>query len=317
MKRTGFLYDQRYLMHDTGAYHPEQPDRLLAIFKGIQEAGLLEKLRVITAQPADMKWIETVHSRSYINRFEEVCLCGNSTFDCTDNQMCTQTFETAVLAVGGVLDMCRLVVSGELDNGFCAVRPPGHHAEAEEGMGFCYFNNIAIAARYLQLEHGIGKVFIFDFDVHHGNATQHTFEADPTVFYYSMHEHPSFAFPGTGREFEKGVGKGFGFTRNVPMLPGSGDKEYKEHIEHEFISAVETFGPEVILVSAGFDGHADDDMSDIRLSTEFYTWLMKIIVELAGKHCRGRLVSVLEGGYCIARLPELARNHVQVLLNSR
>jgi acetoin utilization deacetylase AcuC-like enzyme len=317
MKKTGFLYDQRFLLHDTGDYHPEQPERLLAVFKGIQDGGLLDRLKLISAMPADLKWIETVHSRDYIRRFEEICLCGNSTFDCSDNQMCTETFETAILAVGGILEVCRQVMVGELDNAFCAVRPPGHHAEAEEGMGFCYFNNVAIAAKYLQMAHDIKKVFIIDFDVHHGNATQHTFEPDPTVFYYSIHEHPSFAFPGTGREFEQGAGQGFGFTRNLPMLPGSGDAEYKKYIEQDMIPAVETFEPEIILVSAGFDGHTDDDMSGIDLTTDFYTWIMEKIVELAIKYCQGKLISLLEGGYCIQRLPELARNHVQVLLNSR
>ncbi|MGB6013014.1 MAG: histone deacetylase, partial [Desulfobacterales bacterium] len=303
MKRTGFLYDERYLLHDTGPNHPESPERLKAIYQGIKQAGLLPNLTLIQAMPADLKWIETVHSKNYINRFEAACRSGNSTFDTPDNQMCAETFETALLAVGGVIDSVRQVMTGQIDNAFCAVRPPGHHAEREFAMGFCYFNNVAIAARYLQAKWDIQRVGIVDFDAHHGNGTQHIFEEDPTVFYYSIHQHPTFAFPGTGRVFETGEGEGFGTTRNYPVLPGHGDKEYQGLVERDLMPVMEAFSPEVILVSAGFDAHVDDDMSDIQISTGGYSRIMQRIVALA-EHCsNGRLISVLEGGYCIKRLP--------------
>lgn len=315
MKRTGFLYDERYLLHDTGTNHPESPERLKAIYQGIKQAGLLPNLTLIQAMRADLEWIETVHSKNYIKRFEAACRSGNSTFDSPDNQMCAETFETALLAVGGVLDTVRQVMTGQIDNVFCAVRPPGHHAEREFAMGFCYFNNVAIAARYLQAEWAIQRVGIVDFDVHHGNGTQHIFEEDPTVFYYSIHQHPTFAFPGTGRVFETGEGEGVGTIRNYPVLPGHGDKEYQGLVERDLMPVMEAFSPEVILVSAGFDAHVDDDMSDIQLSTEGFSRIMQRIVALA-QHCsNGRLISVLEGGYCIKRLPELAVNHVKILLN--
>ena len=315
MKRTGFLYDERYLLHDTGPNHPESPERLKAIYQGIKQAGLLPNLTLIQAMRADLEWIETVYSKNYIKRFEAACRSGNSTFDSPDNQMCAETFETALLAVGGVLDTVRQVMTGQIDNVFCAVRPPGHHAECEFAMGFCYFNNVAIAARYLQAEWAIQRVGIVDFDVHHGNGTQHIFEEDPTVFYYSIHQHPTFAFPGTGRVFETGEDEGVGTTRNYPVLPGHGDKEYQGLVERDLMPVMEAFSPEVILVSAGFDAHVDDDMSDIQLSTEGYSRIMQRIVALA-EHCsNGRLISVLEGGYCIKRLPELAANHVKILLN--
>lgn len=315
MKRTGFLYDERYLLHDTGPNHPESPERLKAIYQGIKQAGLLPNLTLIQAMRADLEWIETVHSKNYIKRFEAACRSGNSTFDSPDNQMCAETFETALLAVGGVLDTVRQVMTGQIDNVFCAVRPPGHHAEREFAMGFCYFNNVAIAARYLQAEWAIQRVGIVDFDVHHGNGTQHIFEEDPTVFYYSIHQHPTFAFPGTGRVFETGEGEGVGTIRNYPVLPGHGDKEYQGLVERDLMPVMEAFSPEVILVSAGFDAHVDDDMSDIQLSTEGFSRIMQRIVALA-QHCsNGRLISVLEGGYCIKRLPELAVNHVKILLN--
>ena len=316
MNKTGFLYDERYLLHDTGPYHPEVPARLEAIYKGIKDANLLSMLTLINASHADLKWIETVHERDYINRFKEACLAGKKIFDSPDNQMCSETYDTALLAVGGILDTINLVMKNKIDNAFCAVRPPGHHAETNKAMGFCYFNNVAIAARYLQKEWNIKKVGIVDFDVHHGNGTQHIFEQDPSVFYYSIHQHPSFGYPGTGREFEKGSGLGYGFTLNSPVLPDQGDSEYKKFFENDLFAAFKTFKPEVIIVSAGFDAHIDDDMSDIRLSTEGFSWIMEKIVEMAGIYSNGRLISVLEGGYSLKRLPELAKNHVEILLNS-
>ena len=315
MKKTGFLYDERYLLHDTGPGHPESADRLRAIYQGIKDADLLSKLTIIQGSRADLKWVETVHAKNYIDRFAAACRSGNSMFDYPDNQICADTFETALLAVGGVLDAAGQVIMGKLDNVFCAVRPPGHHAEYDQAMGFCYFNNVAIAARYLQIEWGIQRVGIVDFDVHHGNGTQHIFEEDPDVFYYSIHQHPTFAFPGTGRAFETGSGEGTGSTRNYPVLPGHGDKEYLGLIQRDLIPVIEAFSPEVIIVSAGFDAHVDDDMSDIKLSTQGYTRIMERIVALAELYSNGRVISVLEGGYCLKRLPELAANHVKVLLS--
>ena len=316
MNKTGFLYDERFQLHKTGHYHPEVPDRLPRVYQGIQEAGLLSSLILIKGSPADMKWIELVHDGPYVQRFEKACQLGESTFDSADNQMCCETYETSLLAVGGILDVVDQLMEGELDNAFCAVRPPGHHAEVRNAMGFCYFNNVAIAARYLQNKWGIQRVGIIDFDVHHGNGTQHIFERDPTVFYYSIHEHPSFAYPGTGREFESGKDSGYGFTKNSPVLPGQGDDEYKRLLQRDLLPAFDGFKPEVILVSAGFDAHIDDDMSDMRLSTEGFSWIMQKIVELAKRYSKGRVISVLEGGYSLKRLPELAKNHIEILLNA-
>lgn len=315
MKKTGFLFDERYLLHETGPYHPEVPERLLAIFNGLKEADLISKIVPIQADRADRKWIETVHEANYIDRFGDACFSGKKNFDHPDNQMCSETYDTAFLAVGGILKTIDRVMQGKLDNAFCAVRPPGHHAERSSAMGFCYFNNVAIAARYLQGKWGIGKVGIIDFDVHHGNGTQHIFEQDPSVFYYSIHQHPSFAYPGTGREFEYGAGSGHGYTKNNPVLPGQGDDEYKRLITENLLIDFDRFRPEVILVSAGFDAHADDDMSDMNLTTQCYSWMMEKIMELADRYAGGRLISVLEGGYSLKRLPELAKNHVKILLN--
>lgn len=316
MNKTGFLYDLRYLLHDTGPYHPEMAERLEMIYKGIEASGLMPHLTRIAAQRAEVKWVENVHTHDYVRRFEELCLSGHQSMDHQDNQMCTDTYETAFLAVGGILETLRMVMEGEIDNAFCAVRPPGHHAEKNQAMGFCYFNNVAIAARYLQKAHGIQRVGIIDIDVHHGNGTQHIFEHDQSVFYYSIHQHPSFAYPGTGREFEEGIGNGRGFTKNSPVLPGQSDDEYRGLVDTDLLPSIDHFKPEVLLISTGFDAHEDDEMSDVNLSTQGYTWIMESIMQLARKYCQGRLVSVLEGGYCLPRLPELAANHVKVLLEA-
>ena len=314
MKRTGLLYDERFLKHRTGANHPELPERLTAIYNGIRDRGLLEHLQVIPAQAAPRMWIETVHDRDYVDRFEAACRNGQESFESPDNQMCADTYDVALLAVGGILEIADRIVNGELDNAFCAVRPPGHHAEKAKAMGFCYFNNVAVAASYLQTQWLIERVAIIDFDVHHGNGTQAIFEDDPTVFYYSIHEHPSFAYPGTGRAFDNGVQRGTGYTRNTTVLPGQGDDFYREAVENELRPAISHFRPQVIILSTGFDAHVDDDMADISLSTAGYAWMMDEIMKLGDQVADGKLISVLEGGYCLERLPELAADHVQALL---
>lgn len=313
MKRTGFLYDERYLQHVTFGGHPESPARLIAIYKHLEATGMLEKLTRITGEPANQRWIEAVHKIQYIMRFEEACIMGFPDIDHQDNSICRETYEVALLAVGGILKTIDEMMDGKIDNAFCAVRPPGHHAEVDHAMGFCFFNNIAIAARYLQRKWGIERVGIIDFDVHHGNGTQHTFEEDPSVYYYSIHEHPSFAYPGTGREFEKGKGAGNGTTLNSPVLPGRGDEEYRKMILKDLVPAFDAFHPEVLLVSAGFDGHKSDLMSNVNLSTECYDFITDEILKIADRHTEGRTISILEGGYNLDILPMLVENHIRKL----
>jgi acetoin utilization deacetylase AcuC-like enzyme len=313
MKRTGFLYDDRYLLHVTFEGHPESPARLRSIHSRLASSGVLEKLIVISAEAANQRWIESVHKIQYVMRFEEACLMGFEDFDHQDNSVCRDTFEIALLAVGGILRTIDEMMNGAIDNAFCAVRPPGHHAEVDTAMGFCFFNNVAIAAKYLQKKWGIGRVGIIDFDVHHGNGTQHTFENDPTVFYYSIHEHPSFAYPGTGREFEAGKGEGNGYTLNSPVLPGRGDDEYRRMIMKDLVPTFDAFRPEVILLSAGFDAHESDLMSGVNLTTEGYDFITEEILKLVDRHAGGRVVSVLEGGYNLDVLPILVENHIKKL----
>jgi acetoin utilization deacetylase AcuC-like enzyme len=313
MKRTGFVYDDRYLLHDTGGYHPESPERLKAIYKRLSESGMLEKLTLIPADRANQRWIETVHNIHYIMRFDEACISGINEFEHPDNAICRETYDTAFLAVGGVLKAIDMIMEGEIDNAFCAVRPPGHHAEVDKPMGFCYFNNVAIAARYVQKQYDIKRVAIIDFDVHHGNGTQHIFDRDPSVFYYSIHEHPSFAYPGTGREFEVGIGEGDGCTVNSPVLPGRGDDEYRRLIMQDLVPAIKTFKPEFIILSAGFDAHESDLMSGTNLSTDGYDFVSEVIMNLVNRFTGGRVVSVLEGGYHLDVLPVLVENHIKML----
>ena len=313
MLRTGFLYDPRFLLHETGGDHPECPDRLRVIIHALEQSGLMAQLVPIQAETSKQRWIETVHHIRYILRFEESCAFGMPNIDHDENHICRDTYDVAMLAVGGVLKAVDAVMSGEVSNAFCAVRPPGHHAEPDRAMGFCYFNNVAIAARYLQEKWGIGRIGIIDFDVHHGNGTQHIFERDPTVFYYSIHEHPSFAYPGTGRDFDIGLGEGEGFTKNSPMLPGRGDVDYRKRLTEDLLPAMSAFQPQFLLLSAGFDAHADDLMSGINLSTEGYDFISRLLTDLAARFCAGRMVSVLEGGYHLGILPLLVSNHIKHL----
>ncbi|MCG6930465.1 MAG: histone deacetylase [Desulfofustis sp.] len=314
MNTTGFVFDERYLLHKTFNGHPECAERLLSIIGGLSTAGLLEKLMLIKAEPADQRWIEAVHNIRYIMKFEEACLWGLPDFDHADNSICRDTYEVAQLAVGGVLKAIDAVMQGEVTNAFCAVRPPGHHAEVNQALGFCYFNNVAIGARYLQRQYGVDKVCIIDFDVHHGNGTQHIFDTDNTVFYYSIHEHPSFAYPGTGREFETGYSGGEGFTLNSTILPGRGDEEYREKLLGDLVPAFESFAPEAVLLSAGFDAHESDLMSGTSLTTEGYDFINDTIMELVNTHTNGKVVSVLEGGYQLDILPVLVTNHIRKLM---
>jgi len=274
----------------------------------------MDKLFPIAAEPANQKWIEAVHSIHYIVRIKDACLMGLPDVDHQDNSICRDTYDIALLAAGGVLKAIDQLMAGRIDNAFCAVRPPGHHAETEKAMGFCFFNNVAIGARYLQQHWGLEKIAIIDFDVHHGNGTQQIFENDSSVFYYSIHEHPSFAYPGTGRDFERGSAEGEGYTLNTPILPGRGDMDYRKKLTTDMIPAIKSFEPEVILVSAGFDGHSSDLMSGINLSAEGYKLISETIMNLANRYTGGRLISVLEGGYNLDILPSLVADHLKVLI---
>jgi acetoin utilization deacetylase AcuC-like enzyme len=295
MAKTGYLFDSIFLEHETGAFHPECPERLRAINDKLKKAGFYRDLVKISPKKPDMKYIEMVHTREYIQAMKEDIQCGKPAVDYGDTAVCTRSYDVAIMAVGGCLRVCDSVMKGDVTCAFCAVRPPGHHAERRSAAGFCIFNNIAIMTKYLQARHGLDRIAIVDWDVHHGNGTQHTFESDDSVLYISLHQYPHY--PGSGSSMERGRGMGQGFTMNFPMPAGSGDKEYIALFDDGICPAIEKFDPQIILVSAGFDAHRADHLSSIKLSTEAYAEFTKRLMETAGKCCGGKIIAVLEGGY--------------------
>lgn len=221
--------------------------------------------------------------------------------------------EAAFRACGGVMAGIDAVADAECDNVFCAVRPPGHHAESDRAMGFCLLNNIAVGARYAQRIHGLKKIFVLDWDVHHGNGTQEIFYEDETVFYFSIHQFP--LYPGTGHREETGRNRGNGFTRNVPLPAGSGDDDYRKVIQIEFQESISSFQPDLIMISAGFDAHRDDPLAQMNVSSNGFAELTQLVKDVAGRCCNGRIVSVLEGGYDLEALADSVCAHIQVLLH--
>lgn len=305
---TGLVYDKRYLEHDPGEWHPECSARLSSIMAYLEKQPWFSNIKIIEPRPADMFRIEEMHSKDYIRRAEEACQKGYPSLDCPDVGICSDSFDVAKLAVGGALALGDSVMKGEIQNGMALVRPPGHHAEKNEAMGFCIFNNIAILARYLQKNHSLDKILIFDWDVHHGNGTQHAFEEDSSVLYVSIHQYPFY--PGTGAYNETGKGQAKGTTLNCPMPAGSGDDDYKQIIQEKILPRIKNFKPDAVLVSAGFDAYVEDPISQICLSTEMFGWMTDCLMEVAQEFSGGKILSLLEGGYNIDRLGECVEAHL-------
>jgi len=310
--RTGLVYGDIYLQHKTGAGHPERPQRLVAIVDRLKKKELLPHLLTIEPRAAAEQWLTTVHTPDYVKRVKQSCQAGVGHVDTPDAPAGRGSYEVAIAAVGGTLAAIDAVVEGKIANAFCAVRPPGHHARPSRAMGFCLFNNVAIAARYIQRKHKLAKVLIVDWDVHHGNGTQEMFYDDPTVFYFGIHQSPFY--PGTGGEDERGKGKGQGATLNVPLPAGSGDREYRQAFEQKLRPAALAFKPDFVLISAGFDAHEDDLLGRMKVTTEGFAELTRIVKAIAERHCRGRLVSVLEGGYHLDGLAASVEAHIRVLM---
>lgn len=300
MGKTAYLYDPIYLQHKTQWGHPERAERLTAIDNKLKSRPYYNDLLKISPRLADYKYIEMIHTREYIQRVKAEIENGVEYLDSMDTSICPKSFEAALYAVGGCLEMCDTIMKGEALHGFCAVRPPGHHAESNYAAGFCIFNNIAISAKYLQSEYKIKKIAIVDWDVHHGNGTQHSFEDDNSILYISLHQYPYY--PGTGSNLEKGRNNGEGFTLNLPMRAGSGDDEYLNAFEKKIIPELEDFEPEIILISAGFDAHTADPLSAIELSTETYYKFTKMLLGVAKAHSKDRVIAMLEGGYSLEAL---------------
>ncbi len=306
MNSTAFLYDDIFLGHDTGYGHPERPDRLIAIINNLKSAPYYNDLVQVSPSIPDISYIELIHSKDYIKRVKKEIEQGTQFLDSMDTVVCPHSYDIALKAVGGCLNMCDAIMSKEASNGFLAVRPPGHHAEYDYAAGFCIFNNIAIAAKYLQAKYNINNIAIVDWDVHHGNGTQHSFEYDNSVFYISLHQFPHY--PGTGSHSEQGVGIGKGFTLNIPMRSGSGDTEYLAAFQEAIVPALENFKPEFVLISAGFDAHQSDPLSGIRLSSDMYHKFTLFLMDIANTYSDGRIMAFLEGGYNLQALADGVHN---------
>ncbi|MFQ5765809.1 MAG: histone deacetylase family protein [Rhodospirillales bacterium] len=296
--------------HDPGRGHPECPDRLRAVMAGFED----ESFAALERQEApviDVKEIEQVHKPFYVDEiFENMPKEGQVYLD-PDTGMSPASGEAARRAAGAVCDAVDRVMAGKAQNAFCAVRPPGHHAESTRAMGFCVFNSIAIAAMHARARHGLKRVATVDFDVHHGNGTQNTFSYNEGLFYASSHQWP--AYPGTGLEDETGE---YDNLCNLVLSPGEGTDAFRAGYEKRILPALRRFKPELVLISAGFDAHARDPLAQINLATEDYDWVTRELLQVADECCEGKVVSLLEGGYNLAALTESVQAHVRVLMGA-
>ena len=304
MRKVGYIYDPVYLKHDTGKRHPESPHRLVAINEYVEPVK--DRLTYIKPRKATAQEIALVHDSYYPQEIMDLCSAGGTYLD-PDTKCSPFSYEAAVYAVGAGLEAVDRIKNGEIERVFAAVRPPGHHAEYSKAMGFCIFNNIAIAARYAQKK-GYDKVFIIDFDAHHGNGTQKAFYDDDTVFYFSTHQYPFY--PGTGSIEEKGTGKGLGFTYNVPLPAGTGDQIYEEIYSEELPPLIEEFSPDIIMVSAGYDIHIDDPLTHLEVTTQG----VGKIVENILKAYNAPFIFMLEGGYNTTALGKSVKLTIEKML---
>ena len=314
MGKTGLVYHPAYLEHDMGAGHPESPNRLRAIMQRLEESGTAARLVRIEPRQAEAEWVTQVHTPGYVAALKQAApATGGVSLD-PDTSMSPGSLTAAYLAAGGALAAVDAIMEGQVNHVFCAVRPPGHHAEAGRAMGFCLLNNVAIAARYIQKKYRLTRVLIVDWDVHHGNGTQHSFEDDPAVLFFSTHQYPHY--PGTGRGTERGKGAGEGFTINVPMEAGEGDDEYRAVFQKVLVAAADDFKPEFVVISAGFDAHKDDPLASMGLTEAGYAELTEIVAGIAKRYANGRILSSLEGGYNLTALAASVEAHVKALLNA-
>jgi acetoin utilization deacetylase AcuC-like enzyme len=308
---TAYLSGDVFLLHDTGETHPESPARLTAVQGAIEEAAIHLELLHLQPEEALLDTVGLLHSHDYIDLVRRECASGARRLSTGDTAISPESYTVALHGVGGVVAAVDAVMSGQAKNAFCAVRPPGHHASAERGMGFCIFNNVAIAARYAQQMHGVERVLIADWDVHHGNGTQDTFYRDGSVFFMSTHQHP--LYPGTGMGDETGEGPGAGLTMNRPFPPGAGNAEIVGAFRDDLLPAAREFRPDLTLISAGFDSRTGDRLGGLEVDDEGFRELTRVMLEIAHIGGGGRLVSVLEGGYTPSGLASAALAHLNEL----
>jgi len=310
--KVGLVYDPIYLKHDTGQ-HVENASRLEAIISYLEQTGLKQQLTPIKPRPATVEELSLVHHEQYISYIREVAQKGGGWLD-ADTVMSPNSYDAALYAAGGVITATEAVMNGEVTSAFALVRPPGHHATPQRGMGFCLFNNVAVATKYALARYGLEHILIIDFDVHHGNGTQEAFYDNSQVLYVSTHLYPFY--PGTGGIDETGSGEAEGTTINIPLPSGCGDAEYEQVFAEIVAPAAKRFKPQLILVSAGYDPHWTDELALMQVSVSGFARMVKIIKELADELCNGRLVFSLEGGYNLAALAASVKTTFDVLLGN-
>jgi acetoin utilization deacetylase AcuC-like enzyme len=303
MLRTGIVVDARYQEHDTGRNHPERPDRIATLVDTLaqyQRSGLT-RFDPRLATPTE---IALVHDTSHVDRVAASAQRNRFAFD-ADTPVSAQSYRTALLATGGLLTLLEAIMTQDIDNGFALVRPPGHHAERNRAMGFCLFNSAAIGAQYLRERFGLTRILVMDWDVHHGNGTQHSFYDDPGVLYVSTHQYPYY--PGTGALSEVGKGPGEGYTINLPLSPGCGDAEYQELFTDVIAPICRQFNPEFVLISAGFDAHSRDPLGGMEVTEAGFGAMARVLLQVAQDHAHGRCAAILEGGYDLEGLQKSVR----------
>ena len=308
---TSLITSEKYKDHITGPGFPESPERLDAILEHLESTGLINDLDVVEPLRKDKDFCKLVHDDEYITRVRQACELGAPIVDTGDNPISKNSYDTALLAVGGITEAVDKIFTGKANNAMALLRPPGHHAEKSMAMGFCLFNNVAIAARYAQQNYEVERVAIIDFDVHHGNGTQHTFESDPTVMYASLHQYPFY--PGTGATEEMGIGDGKGTTINYPLNYGVGDNEFIDIFNNSLSDKILKYNPGLIIVSAGFDAHIDDPIGGLSVTTKGYYDISNILMNIADEVCGGKIMSSLEGGYNLKALAESVEAHLLAL----
>ncbi len=298
MTKTGYVLDARFLDHTNPPGHVERIDRVKVLQELMREYHREGLIRFDPREATESE-IAAIHDAAYIRRVAATADSGYHSFD-PDTFTCPKTYATARLAAGAALVLSDRIIAGEVRNGFALVRPPGHHAERDRAMGFCFFNNVAIVARYLQQHHGVERVLILDWDVHHGNGTQNSFYDDPTVYYISLHQYPFY--PGTGAADETGIGRGKGFNLNIPLPAGCGNDEYLQAFHEIVLPAAKKFDPQFVLISAGFDAHRDDPLGGMEVDESGFAEMARMMLQIAGESAGGKCLALLEGGYDLGAL---------------